>query len=90
MPSLFKLVVAAVLAGSAAARAQTSDPGAAIAMKSSCRADYRAHCTGNDPAAPIAAACLSQFYVNLSKNCQAALDAYNGPKDDTTTDQQQQ
>lgn len=49
-------------------------------MKAACRTDYRAHCVGSDPAAPIAAACLSQFYLNLSKSCQAALDAYNAPK----------
>lgn len=49
------------------------------ALKSACRTDYRAHCVGSDPAAPIAAACLAQFYLNLSKNCQAALDAYNAP-----------
>ncbi len=53
------------------------------ALKSACRTDYRAHCVGNDPAAPIAAACLAQFYLNLSKNCQAALDAYNAPQSET-------
>ena len=56
---------------------ETANPG--VALKSACRTDYRAHCVGNDPAAPIAAACLAQFYLNLSKNCQAALDAYNAP-----------
>ena len=67
-----------------AASAQGSDANAAgTAMKSSCRADYRAHCVGSDPASPIAAACLSQFYLNLSKNCQVALDAYNSPKSET-------
>jgi hypothetical protein len=64
--------------------AQGNEAGStATALKSACRTDYRAHCVGNDPAAPIAAACLAQFYLNLSKNCQAALDAYNAPQGDT-------
>ena len=69
----------------AAAWAQENDkvnPG--VALKSACRTDYRAHCVGSDPAAPIAAACLAQYYLNLSKNCQAALDAYNAPPGDNT------
>ncbi len=68
----------------AAAWAQGSDANnAGAALKSACRTDYRRHCVGNDPAAPIAAACLAQYYTNLSKNCQAALDAYNAPPADT-------
>lgn len=51
-------------------------------LKRVCKADYAAHCIGNDPAAPIAAACLSQYYVNLSTSCRAALDAYNHPATD--------
>jgi len=85
MISMSKILKAAffayVIGSSTIAQAQTNETNsaAATAMKSSCRADYRAHCTGSDPAAPIAAACLAQFYVNLSKNCQTALDAYNRP-----------
>ena len=81
-PRVLYAVIAALVAGSpAAALAQNSDSSstAAMSMKASCRTDYRAHCTGNDPSAPIAAACLAQFYVNLSKGCQAALNAYNAP-----------
>ena len=80
---LWRAGIAALVAcaPAATARAQgeeTVNPG--VALKSACRADYRAHCVGNDPAAPIAAACLAQFYINLSKGCQAALDAYNTPQ----------
>lgn len=77
--------ISALVAGSpAAAWAQGSEArNTGTALKSSCRADYRAHCVGNDPAPPIAAACLAQFYLNLSKNCQAALDAYNAPQSET-------
>ena len=73
--------------GPAAAWAQAGGAASnAAAMKSTCLTDYRAHCVGNDPAPPIAAACLAQFYINLSKNCQAALDAYNAPPSDTPND----
>ena len=73
----------------AAAWAQGSDAAnTGVALKSACRADYRAHCVGTDPSAPIAAACLSQYYLNLSKTCQTALDAYNAPPG-TDTEQQE-
>lgn len=81
------MAVAALIAGSpAAALAQSAGPSSATvtSMKLSCRADYRAHCSGSDPSAPIAAACLAQFYLNLSKSCQSALDAYNAPQQDQT------
>jgi len=80
-PGLWKASVSAlIVCGPAAAWAQSSDPvNTGAALKSVCRTDYRAHCVGTDPSAPIAAACLSQYYLNLSKNCQAALDAYNAP-----------
>lgn len=81
-PLLWRAGISALIAcGPVTAQAQGTDAGAAATgMKAACRTDYRAHCVGSDPAAPIAAACLSQFYLNLSKNCQAALDAYNAPK----------
>ena len=80
-PVLWRAGVSALLAcGPAVAWAQGGDAAnTGVALKSACRTDYRAHCVGTDPAAPIAAACLSQFYLNLSQNCQAALDAYNAP-----------
>ena len=69
----------AFLTGPVIALAQVREENSGLALKSACRADYRAHCSGADPAPAIAAACLAQFYVNLTKNCQAALDAYNAP-----------
>ncbi len=79
-PVLWAGVSALVACGPAAAWAQGNETvNTGTALKSACRTDYRAHCVGTDPAAPIAAACLSQFYLNLSKTCQAALDAYNAP-----------
>ena len=80
MPAIFKAtLLIALIGGSTAAQAQASDGEAATALRSACRNDYRAHCVGSNPAPPIAAACLAQFYVNLSKTCQTALDAYNAP-----------
>lgn len=82
MPSILKAALLIVLiGGSTAAQAQAGNGETATALKSACRTDYRAHCSGNDPAPPIAAACLGQFYLNLSKTCQTALDAYNAPAD---------
>lgn len=80
MPGILKATLLMLLVGgSTAALAQTGEGDAATALKSACRNDYRAHCIGGNPAPPIAAACLAQFYVNLSKTCQTALDAYNAP-----------
>lgn len=82
-PRFLRLAALALIIGSpgvALAQSNGASSAAALSMKSSCRGDYRAHCVGSDPSAPIAAACLAQFYVNLSKGCQAALDAYNAPQ----------
>jgi len=79
MSKTLRVALLALVCGASGVQAQTRDNAAGAGLKSACRADYRAHCTGNDPAPPIAAACLSQYYVNLSKNCQAALEAYNNP-----------
>lgn len=87
MSYISKIAFIALLVGpSTAASAQGAGNNPATALKSSCRTDYRAHCTGNDPAPPIAAACLAQFYVNLSKGCKEALDAYNAPPAEATPD----
>jgi len=79
---LYIVAVALAAASPATALAQSAgaSSAAATSMKLSCRTDYQAHCRGSEPSAPIAAACLAQFYVNLSKSCQTALDAYNAPQ----------
>ncbi len=80
MPKILRAGLLALLAGgSTVTQAQVPQGDSGAGLKSACRTDYRAHCRGNDPTPPIAAACLAQFYVNLSRNCQAALDAYNSP-----------
>jgi hypothetical protein len=78
------LIIVALGCSETLVHAQVSENNPAATMKLACSVDYRAHCIGKDPAAPIAAACLAQFYVNLSKNCQSALDAYNGASNDTS------
>jgi len=88
MSQTLKIALCLMIAGgAAAAQAQTRGNNYGAALKSTCRADYQAHCSGNDPAPPIAAACLAQFYVNLSKNCQTALNAYNNPSTEPSEDQ---
>ncbi len=86
VPCLWGASITVLVAyGPAAVWAQENEKvNTGVALKSACRTDYRAHCVGSDPAAPIAAACLAQFYLNLSKTCQAALDAYNAPPGDNT------
>jgi len=87
MSDIFKAAFLAFLFGSStAAQAQGSDSNVAAALKASCRVDYRAHCNGNDPTPSVAAACLGQFYINLSTNCRTALNAYNTPPANETPD----
>jgi hypothetical protein len=38
-------------------------------IRGACQADYTAHCTGST----VEPACLRQYWSNLSKKCQAAL-----------------
>ena len=76
--SISTVFVVAGLAASAVAQTAPS-PAVSAALLQSCRTDYEAHCVGHNPAPPIAAACLSQYYVNLTTQCRAALDAYNHP-----------
>jgi hypothetical protein len=69
------VLLAAVLTGTAAAFAQDAEDQAQAdaAMRRVCRADYAAHCTGSEPPALLERACLSQYAVNLSASCRAAL-----------------
>ena len=78
--TLILVTASFVLAQSAVAQsANPENQNAGQAMTKACTAEYRTHCTGSNPSPPIAAACLSQYYVNLSKGCQVALDAYAHP-----------
>ena len=43
-------------------------------LRSSCHEDYGQFCAGSDAApVPFQVACLRQSWVNLSRNCQSAL-----------------
>jgi hypothetical protein len=45
------------------------------AIRSSCRADYQAHCAGVQPGGPDALACLKKNIAALSPGCQKAVGA---------------
>lgn len=48
-------------------------------FRAACEQDYRRYCVGDDPGAALEAACLSQYYINLSLSCRAALDRQQNP-----------
>ena len=50
-----------------------ADSATATAIRKTCDKDYQAHCQGKYPALALEVACLSQYYVNLSPGCRAAL-----------------
>jgi hypothetical protein len=47
-------------------------------VRRTCRTDYLAKCTGNDPPYDIMVACLNQYFLSLSAGCQEAL--HNAPQ----------
>jgi len=67
------LVTILVAAGLVQASAREGDPGAATLR--ACRSDSSKYCSSLDRMGGGEAACLRQFYINLSQPCQAALDA---------------
>ena len=48
-------------------------------FRAACAQDYRLYCTGDNPGVALEAACLRQYYVNLSLNCRTALDDLQNP-----------
>jgi len=48
-------------------------------FRAACAQDYRVYCTGDNPGVALEAACLGQYYVNLSLNCRTALDGLQNP-----------
>lgn len=67
------LVAILVAANTTQASAREGDPGAAPLQ--ACRSDSSKYCSDLDRTGGGEAACLRQFYINLSQPCQAALDA---------------
>jgi hypothetical protein len=45
-------------------------------LQSSCHTDYLTHCSGNEPGAAIAVACLRQYWNDLTVTCREAIDQY--------------
>jgi cysteine rich repeat protein len=71
--SLAALLILMGAASPAAARQPTQAQIGAI--RSACRGDYQAHCSGVQPGGPEALACLKKNIAALSVNCQKAVAA---------------
>jgi hypothetical protein len=69
-------LLALALAGPAAA--QQPSPEQVSAIRSNCRADFQARCTGVKPGGSEALACLKQNVDALSAGCQRAVSAIGG------------
>jgi hypothetical protein len=72
------LCMAGVFAGAAAAQQPTAAQQSAI--KSACRSDFMAQCSGVQPGDKAALTCLQQHNSSLSAACQSALAALGGGK----------
>ncbi len=72
------LCMAGVFAGAAAAQQPTAAQQSAI--KSACRSDFMAQCSGVQPGGKAALTCLQQHNSSLSAACQSALAAIGGAK----------
>jgi len=48
-------------------------------FRAACAPDYRQYCAGDNPGVTLEAACLSQYYINLSLSCRMALDRLQNP-----------
>jgi hypothetical protein len=64
------------IAGPAAA--QQPSPTQVSAIRSSCRADYQAHCAGVPTGGQASLACLQENMASLSPNCRQAVGAIGG------------
>ncbi|MBZ9600381.1 cysteine rich repeat-containing protein [Phyllobacterium chamaecytisi] len=72
------LCMAGVFAVAAAAQQPTAAQQSAI--KSACRSDFMAQCSGVQPGGKAALTCLQQHNSSLSSACQSALAALGGAK----------
>lgn len=71
-------LAACVFAGAAAAQQPTQAQQNAI--KSACRSDFMAQCSGVQPGGQAALSCLQQHSSSLSAGCQQAIGALGGGK----------
>jgi hypothetical protein len=72
------LCMAGLFAGAAAAQQPTAAQQSAI--KSACRSDFMAQCSGVSPGGQAALSCLQQHNSSLSSACQSAIAALGGGK----------
>src|SRR2546429_1699220 len=73
------LSVAAILATAGPALAQAPSQAQRDAIKSQCRSDYIAHCSGVPPGGEASLQCLQKNMSGLSSNCQSAVRAVEAP-----------
>jgi hypothetical protein len=66
------------------AAAQQPSQAQISAIRSSCRADFQAHCSGVQPGGRDALACLQKNIAALSSGCQTAVGAAAGPAPQTS------
>jgi len=78
MPKTALLAALMLMAATAANAQQQRTP--AVKVRMACQKDYYAHCQGS----VVQHACLRQYWVNLSKGCQAALREFASPAPDAT------
>ena len=74
------LAVTAVAVGGVRA-AETDE-----AIRNACATDFRAYCTGENPADAVATACLKQNFLSLSRECQSALGTSDQQNDAESSD----
>jgi hypothetical protein len=67
------------------ATAQQPSPAQTSAIRSSCRADYQAHCSSVPPGGQASLACLQQNSASLSPNCRQAVAAVGGGAPQSST-----
>ena len=74
-------VAVAVSLAAAIAPVHTASAAAGTTGLHSCRPDQRRYCNDMGRTGAVGTACLHQYYVNLSHNCRAALDARHSSGD---------
>jgi hypothetical protein len=80
LPKLIVPVLCAIGLLAGAASAQQPTPAQRNAIKSACRSDFMAQCSGVTPGGREALSCLQQHNDTLSAACQKAIGALSGTK----------
>lgn len=76
---LYGLLIVMLFAGGTPAVSQTPTEAQRDATRSSCRADYEAHCASVPPGSEASLQCLQKNMPNLSSTCQTTVRAVEPP-----------